>query len=279
MILFTEDHRKTAGFCIRFVLIAFLLLLDGQGQFVYATKSSASIKAGEQKKAEKGLKDNKKFLYYINASVSNTGSVKDKELYTLAVKHDIVARFYYLRFSFSESFAQIRTAQEILIKLYRSNITAEVDRATIYLNRIAPEAVYSRDPRARLYLRLAYRNAKHAGIYKNMADHYKLTLYSMRLYKYVEAMKKAKEAKRYAVSAMLQIEIEDKHLLEREYHSYDDIVKLIKKNSRDDIKEESQAFHADSYYRFTGESLYQKVWDDPSLETFDPFKEYLDLTD
>ncbi len=45
---------------------------------LYATKASSSINAGEQKKAEKGLKDNTYYLYYINASITNTGTDEQK---------------------------------------------------------------------------------------------------------------------------------------------------------------------------------------------------------
>ncbi len=267
--------RAISLFCYLFLLC---FLFTGS-RALLATKASASINAGEQKKAEKGLKDNKKFLYYIDSSISNTGTEDDKKLYTRAIKHDIVARFYYLRFSFSSSFAQIRTAQQLLIELYQSNIDAEIAQAMDYLNDVAPDVVHSRDPRARLYLRLAYRNAEHARIYKNMSDHYKPTLFSMRLYKYVQAMKKAKEAKRYAVCAMLQLRLKDKHHLERTYQSFDDIVQLVNENVESDLKDKSLHFHTDSYYKFIEQSLYKQVWDEPDLETFDPFQKYLELTD
>lgn len=244
-----------------------------------ATKSSASIDAGEQKKAEKGLRDNKYFVYYINASISNTGNEEEKAQYTKAVKHNIVAKFYYLRLSFHKSYVQIREAQRILIELYQSNMKNELSSSDSFCNSIAPKVIYSEDYLARHYLYLAYRNLKSARQYMVMADHYKRTLYSLRLYKYIKGMKKLKEGKRYAVSAMLQTRVDDKMLFVKHDYSYEELIELIKQETTDDETEKVLRFFMDSYYRVEGETLYDKVWNNPEIESFKPFKKYLETTE
>ena len=46
----------------------------------YAQRTKSSQNAGEQRKAEKGLKDNKYFLYFIDPSVTNFGGDEEKKI-------------------------------------------------------------------------------------------------------------------------------------------------------------------------------------------------------
>jgi sulfur relay (sulfurtransferase) DsrF/TusC family protein len=267
-------YKITFQICIISILFLF------QPIFLFATKASSSVKAGEQKKAEKGLRDNKYFIYYINASITNTGSDEQKTKFSTAIQYDIVAQFYYLRFSFKESYGEIRTAQNLLIELYRENLTEEIVRTRRFLHTHAPKVIHSEDPQARLYISLSYRLLKNAETNMIMADNYKRTLYSLRLYKYIKAMKKLKEAKRYAVTTVLQVSLADRDQLRREYQSYDDIKDLIDVNISDEIKSQMLEYHQDSYYRVDNElTIHEKVWEESNIYDFEPFQKYLEKTD
>ncbi len=258
---------------------AVITCLAGQDHLL-ATKPSSSIKAGEQKKAEKGLKDNKYFIYFINASITNTGTEEQKRMFRTAIQHDIVAQFYYLRFSFHESYGEIRTAQRLLIDLYRANLLDEIRRTRSFLNSIAPDVILSRDTSGRKYISLSYRLLAHSKTYMGMADNYKNTLYSLRLYKYVKAMKKLKEAKRYAVTATLQVHLPDRYLLQRRRQTFETISALIREHIPGERQGEVLDYHTDSYYRVTGEmSQQERVWEEEPLEEFEPYRQYLETTD
>lgn len=102
----------------------------------------------------------------------------------------------------------------------------------------------------------------------------------MRLYKYVKAMKKLKEAKRYAVTSAIQIHIDDVYLLKREKQTYEDITALITEHLPDDMREEALNYHRDSYYRIRGEmSQREHVWEESGIRSFEPYRKYLETTE
>ena len=86
----------------------------------YAQFATRSQKAGEQRKAEKGLSDNRYFIYYINASVTNYGTDEDKKLFAEIIRRDILAQFFYMKFEFTQAYAEIVKVQILLVKLYKS---------------------------------------------------------------------------------------------------------------------------------------------------------------
>lgn len=241
-----------------------------------AAKASSSTKAGEQRKAEKGLKDNRYFIYYINSTITNFGDNKDQELFEDIIKRDIVSQFFYLRYMFSGSFNQIRIAQKDMITLYRKNLKEEIDSTMSLLNYFAAKVIQSEDPLARMYLRLGYRNTKQAEIDMGMADAYRRTLYSMRLYKYVKAMKRIKEAKRYGILCLIQINLTPREKIEEKKYDFDKIAELIEKYAPEKEKDRLLLIHKDSYYRFNEEvSFYDKIWQNPDLTNYPVFQEYL----
>ncbi len=169
-----------------------------------AQRTKSSLSAGEQRNAEKGLKDNRYFFYFINPTISNLGTEEEKKMFKEAIQRDIIAQQLYMKFMFHESWGEIRRAQKILIDLYQKAIKKDVKITRELLNSFAPSIIRSKDHRARHYLKLGYRDASSARIDMVMADNYRETLYSMRLYKYVRAIKKAKHGKRYAFLAIIE---------------------------------------------------------------------------
>ena len=160
------------------------------------TKSSQS--AGEQRSAEKGLKDNRYFFYFINSTITNLGTEDEKKIFREAIRRDMIAQLLYMKFMFHDSFVEIRKSQKLLIDLYRIILDKDLKMTKAMLNEFAPSAVRSKDHRARHYLWLGYRDVTDAAIDMGMADNYRESLFSMRLLKYVRAIKKAKHGKRYA---------------------------------------------------------------------------------
>ncbi len=241
-----------------------------------AQRTKSSLRAGQQRYAEKGLKDNRYFFYFINSSLSNFGVEKDQRIYKEAVLRDILSQLLYMKFLFTESFEQIRESQEILIGLYRNTIIRDIRITMKLLNDYAPRVIKSKDDKARLYLRLGYRDSAVAKQYMIMADNYREKLYSLRLYKYVKAIKKAKHGKRYAFLSAIQCRLKDKEkVIGLRWKSFDDLEKLLVRFYPERI-EFLRKIHYDNYYRTAGKkSLYDSVWENPDFHELPDYEKYM----
>jgi len=171
---------------------------------LHSQRTKSSLSAGEQRYAEKGLKDNRYFFYFINSSVSNLGSDEEKQIFKEAIQRDMIAQILYMKFSFHDSFVEIKHAQKLLIDLYKKTLKNDINTTLKLLHSFAPEIVKKKSKKARHYLSLGYRDVAIARQYLLMADNYRQTLFSMRLYKYVRAIKKAKHGKRYAFLSIIE---------------------------------------------------------------------------
>jgi len=243
---------------------------------ISAQRTKSSLSAGEQRSAEKGLKDNRYFFYFINSSITNLGTDLEKKMYKEAIQRDIIAQILYMKFSFHESFVEIRKSQQILIGLYRLTLKRDIKTTKKLLNNFARSVINSKDHLARHYLKLGYRDATTAKIDMTMADHYRKSLYSMRLYKYVRAIKKAKHGKRYAFFSI----IESKTPIEKKKKlgllNFDKLKEVIIGISEEN-REYYTAIHMDNYYRSKEKkSFYDKIWEKPELNEIKEYKGYLE---
>ncbi len=184
--------------------IIILLLIVGFSFNSSAQRTKSSLSAGQQVFAEKGLRDNRYFFYFLNASISNLGSDANKKLFKEAIQRDMLSQMLYLKFFFSDSFKELRKAQKILVDLYREILTNDIYNTVVLLKTFAPLVIKTKSYSAKHYLRLGFRDAAVAKIKMSMADNYREDLYSMRLYEYVRPIKKAKHGKRYAFYAALE---------------------------------------------------------------------------
>ena len=260
------------------ITAAVLIVSITNPEYSEAQRTKSSQSAGEQRFAEKGLKDNRYFFYYINASISNLGSEEEKDIFKEAIQRDILAQQLYMKFLFRESFREVRASQELLVRVYRKTIANDIKLARQLLNEFAAEVIHSNCDRARLYLRLGYRDTENASIEMIMSDHFRPTLYSMRLYKYIDALKRAKQARRYAFLAITYIRADDP-AFEPGRLSFNELGELIE-NIPDspDKKELYRTIHLDNYYRFKDEiSFYDRIWMNPRLEEIPEYEEYLSI--
>ncbi|HNR88071.1 MAG TPA: hypothetical protein PKM65_07010 [Spirochaetota bacterium] len=262
-----------------------------------AQRTKSSLRAGEQVKAEKGLKDNRYFFYFINASITNFGTDDEKKAFTEAVRRDILAQFLYMRFMFYESYTEIRHSQKILIDLYRKVLIKDIAMSKELLNRFAPAVVEVKDGSALEYLHLGYRDMKVAEQYLLMADNFRRDLYSMRLYKYVHAIKTAKHGKKYAflgallardmdnvfkrkrTERMAQFDLEQlvrKTKLAIRQLSFDALSKRIAEIPPPEQTAAYQTMHLDSVYRSREpKSLYDAIWEEPRVSELPEYKRYI----
>ncbi len=282
---------------------------------LWAQRTKSSLKAGEQRNAQKGLKDNQIFFHFINSSVTNTGNDEQIKLFKEAVQRDMIARILYMKFAFHESWTEIRRSQSLLIELYRITLKKDISSARTLLGGFAPPVITAGNHRSKHYLRLGYRNAVEAEQFMAMGDSFTERLYSMRLYKYTHAIKKAKLSRRYAFLAALEqngagknpdeIRIKIDQIYTRMHTSGEEKTKELRKELsaarkelvdanmelghlgfsalKDMISELPGAaesgyttYHYDNYYRTPdGGTLFDKVWDNPQLDSIPEYAEYL----
>lgn len=273
--------KKIIGTVILCFIAMLLPLPHNTTVFSQRTKSSQS--AGEQRKAEKGLKDNERFFYFINFSVSNAAIEDERALCRKAILYDMFAKFLYMKFRFKDSYEQIRRAQELLISLYKMVLTREIEEGKKLLDTVSPGPIMKNDYISKHYCNLGYSNNEQARMYTTMADSYRTTLYSMRLYKYIQALKKAKQAKRYAILAYIAYTDKDKKNspINQEKGTNEPYIYSYMKTRLESIENADEKNYllkvlADSYYRLIGDySYYDDVWSNGSLQELPEYAEYV----
>jgi len=273
---------KQAIISIIIIGIMVLMIVPLQHTTAYAQRTKSSQSAGEQRKAEKGLKDNERFFYFINFSVSNVLVEEERAICRKAILYDMFAKFLYMKFRFKDSYEYIRKAQELLISLYRLVLYREIEEGKKLLDTVSPGPILKDDYVSKHYCNLGYTNNEQARMYMVMGDSYRTTLYSMRLYKYIQALKKAKQAKRYALLAYVaynnkdsKMHLDDKQKVENEPYIYS-----YMKTKLESVKEENQKNYllkvlSDSYYRLINNySYYDDVWSNGSLQELPEYADY-----
>ncbi|MBN2039969.1 MAG: hypothetical protein JW864_08015 [Spirochaetes bacterium] len=261
-----------------FTLILILFLFSPE--MVQAQRTKSSTKGGELRKAEKGLKDNKYFLYFLDSSVTNFGSPEEKKLYKEASQRDILSQLLFLRFMFKESYKEVRKTQEQLVNLYSIALSRDIAMTKSLLNEIAPRVILKNNPKSVEYLRLGYRDQRLAAILMKMADNYKKTLYSMRLYEYVNAIKNAKHGKRYALLAMIESNLTHEQKMDAKYSDFVWIKNKITEFSPAEKKDHYSQIHLDNFYLTPeSKSLYERIWDNPEIQQHEDYRRYLEESD
>ena len=267
--------KKIARHVIHLLLI-FAVIFTASSLHAQRTKSSLS--AGSQRNAEKGLRDNRYFFYFINTSITNLGTEDEKKMFKEAIQRDFIAQQLYMKFLFRESFDEIRRAQSILITLYRMILGRDIDEAKKLLNKFAPTIIQRNSYLARHYLRLGYRDAADAQVDLVMADNFQERLYSMRLYRYSKAIKKVKHGKRYALFSLVEAKTGPNIKRELGLLGFDKLKELIIQVSGDEQKEFHLLIHTDNYYKSKDEkSFYDRIWEKPDLDEIKEYAEYLKL--
>ncbi len=255
------------------LLLLIALIISAEPSYPQRTKSSLS--AGNQRRSEKGLKDNKYFFYFINSSVSNYRDEQQLSIFTEALRRDLIARILYMKFSFDNSFAEVKHSQILLIELYRNVLKQEIKETRIILGQSAVEVMQSKEYMPRKYLALGYRSVKWADRTMLMADNLPETNYSIRLYEYVKAIKNVKTARRYAIVALLEKRIPPELKKGINYNDYDRVSSLINEYLNEQ-KDRYLLMHRDNYYRIEPSgSLYEKIMDEPGLENIPEYSGYM----
>ncbi|MCL2156009.1 MAG: hypothetical protein FWH53_10120, partial [Leptospirales bacterium] len=90
----------------KFIVLAFpILLIWTQG--VYSRGTDSSSYAGNQRHAEKSLKDHQYFFSFIDPTITNNGDDEERALLIEATRRDLISRMLYMRFDFNPAMNEI----------------------------------------------------------------------------------------------------------------------------------------------------------------------------
>lgn len=170
--------------------------------FIFA--SSSVFPFSDQTTTERILKENKRFVEFLNVCVTNFGEDKKEDFRKIYEKH-FNADVAYLQSDYRRSFKRVYASQGEMEKIYRELVKNNyLEDSKMILDRLAPGIIRSRSARARLYLTLGYRDRTISWTHYTVGDASNPKLYSYKLYKYVDAIKMARRAKRFAFLALFE---------------------------------------------------------------------------
>lgn len=159
----------------------------------------------DQTFTERALSENRYFIEFINIGVSNFGTQKNIDDLKEANQHNFNANLWYLQSNYSAAFKEIRRSQEILKDLYYDLLVNRyLEDARTLLDMSAPQIVQSKDKKAEMFLRLGYRDLEAARQYGTMGYNYNRFLFSNKVHYYIDAVKRARRAKRFAFLAIIE---------------------------------------------------------------------------
>lgn len=193
-------HSKTLSF--RALLFAVLLGL-----------SAVHAAAPDQGFVEKILRENRYFIEFANVSVSNFGSPENEKSLKQANQHNFNANLYYLESNYVDAFREVRLSQEILLDLFYDILQKRyIEDARMLLDLNAPIIIQSKDRKSAHFLQLGYRDVEVARQFRDMGYNYNRFLFSNKIRYYIDAIKRARRAKRFAFLALIESKtpIEDK---------------------------------------------------------------------
>jgi hypothetical protein len=244
-------------------------------QPLFSQRTKSSLSAGNQRHAQKSLKDNRYFFDFINTTITNSGTAEEKELFLEAARRDLIARMLYMKFAFNPAMNEIRSAQLILIELFRIIAAREIEDAALLLNEIAPEVLRTGNKASKKYMSLGYRSADWAEKVMIMSDNLPEKNYSIKIYEYVKAIKNAKYCKRYGIIALIENRIPPEKRGRINYNKFENVKNFINQYIPEN-QEKYTKIHLDNFYKIeTSDSVYDKFTFDPELNKIPEYGNYM----
>ena len=157
----------------------------------------------DQLTADSAIRDNKEFIEFMDVPISNFGQkYKDqfKDIYEIHFNAEVA----YLQSDYNRAFKNVYESQKKQVNLYSLLVKDYLDDTRQFLDSISPEVIKSKNKKARLYLNLAYRDREVARTHHTVADASNPKLCSNKIYKYIEAIKMVRRARRYGFLAIFE---------------------------------------------------------------------------
>lgn len=154
---------------------------------------------------EKILGENKRFIDFLNAGVSNFANKEHIEVFRSAALEHYKAHKEFLSGHYKETHSHIRESQKILKDLYLVVLNEYYQKDTqALLEKNSAMIIETRDVRALHLIKLGYRDLRVSEIYEGKGFNHNIHLYSTKIWFYIDAIKYARQAKRYAFLAIIE---------------------------------------------------------------------------
>ena len=209
--------------------------------------SVSAFPFSDQTTSERILKEDKGFIEFINYSLTNyqDRDPKMKDTFKTIYQDHFNAQVLHLQSDYKNAFRYVRLSQRTQKDLFHKVIGYYLEDAKDILDKLAPAVIKSKNPRARLYLTLGYRDRSVSSNLKTVGDNSNPKLYSYILHEYVEAIKFARRAKRYGMLAMYESQS-----LETKRKIYNDLLKKEKLRLDEEDKKNNITGRIKFYERF-----------------------------
>lgn len=211
----------------------------------------------------------------MNTTITNSGTEEEKSLFIEAARRDMISRMLYMKFAFNPAMNEIRNTQLLLIELFKKISVREIDSATLLLNEIAPEVLKKKNKASKKYMSLGYRSVDHAKKVMIMSNNLPENNYSIKIYEYLKAIKKAKYCKRYGIIALIENRIPPEKKGRINYNKFDTIKNLIVQYIPEN-QEKYNKINLDNYYKIENSlSIYDSFMSNPELNKIPEYENYL----
>ncbi|MBN2159702.1 MAG: hypothetical protein JW807_09925 [Spirochaetes bacterium] len=199
------------GSLILSALFALAIMLASTGAYAYS----------DQTTTERILKENKSFVEFLNICVTNFAESRKEDLKNAYEKH-FNADVAFLQSDYRRAYKRVYASQGEMENLYRDMVKNHyLEDSKSILDQLAPGIIRTKNKRARLYLTLGYRDRTVSWVHYTVGDASNPKLFSYKMYKYVDAIKMARRAKRYAFLALFESQS-----MEKKKMIYNQLVKM-----------------------------------------------------
>jgi len=176
--------------------------------FIFFTCSISVNSFADQLTADRAIQENKEFIEFMDVPISNFGE-KYKETFKDIYQIHFNAEVAYLQSDYNRAFSNVYESQKKQADCYSQVVRDYLNETKKFLDSISPEVIKSKNKKARLYLNLAYRDREVARTHHTVADASNPKLCSNKIYKYIEAIKVLRRARRYGFLAMFESQTDE----------------------------------------------------------------------
>ncbi len=156
----------------------------------------------DQTNTEKMIKENKHFIEFINITVTNFGDDKKEQFANAYGKH-FNGEVAYLQSDYVRAYKRIYSSQGVMVKLYQDMLKNKyLEDSKDILDKLAPNIIRSKNTKAKHYLTLGYRDRTLGWNQYTEGDATNPKQFHLKLFKFEEAIKMARRAKRYGFLAL-----------------------------------------------------------------------------
>lgn len=158
----------------------------------------------DQLTVERILKENKRFIEFINVCISNFGEKENEEFFKVYQLH-FNAEVAKLQSEYPRAFKILYKSQKFNADLYNKILTDYyLEDSKLLLDKLAPFIIRSKNKTARLYLTLAYRDRSISRNLQKVGNASHPRLFSYKIYKYLDAIKVVRRSIRYGLLSLFE---------------------------------------------------------------------------